>query len=320
MAKGNMLLGYARGKVGSLVFSRQDGEQITRARNYHPKNPRTNPQLYQRAIMATVMAAYSQGKEIFDHSFQNKSVGNMNMREFMSRNARELRNLMSASVDSNYVDNGARVVAPKSLYMVPFEGLIISAGNYTQNLFNYTGGSGYTPTPAQNLTPAQARAQYGLNPGDIYTFIVVYGDQGTPVFTLPEYKEMNSKQFASTFGFVRLQVKEGWDTIHDTISQYKAEELFEVTDVRNAVAPVMSGLFLDFNVTPEALTPKESEDTITMATGLIRSRFDEDLRSDSVLHLVTKSFGIAPKYVIEAWKRGTTALGDSDLILEGGNF
>lgn len=320
MAKGNMLLGYARGKVGSLVFSRQDGEQITRARNYHPKNPRTNPQLYQRAIMATVMAAYSQGKEIFDHSFQNKSVGNMNMREFLSRNARELRNLMSASVDGDYTDNGARVVAPKSLYMVPFEGLIISAGNYTQNLFTYTGGSGYTPIQDQGLTPAQVRAQYGLNPGDIYTFVIVYGDKGTPIFSLPEYNAENSKQLASTFGFVRLQVKEGWDTIHDTISQYKADEIFEVTDVRNAVAPVLTGNFSDFNVTPTALTPQNDEDTITMASGLIRSRFDEDLRSDSVLHLETKSFGIAPKYVIEAWKRGTTALGDSELILEGGNF
>lgn len=320
MAKGNMLLGYARGKVGSLVFSRQDGEQITRARNYHPKNPRTNAQLYQRAIMATVMAAYSQGKEIFDHSFQNKSVGNMNMREFLSRNARELRNLMSASVDGNYVDNGARVVAPKSLYMVPFEGLIISAGNYTQNLFTYNGGSGYTPIQDQGLTPAQVRAQYGLNPGDIYTFIIVYGDQGTPIFTLPEYTAQNSKQFASTFGFVRLMVKEGWDTLHDTISQYKANEIFEVTDVRNAVAPVMTGNFADFNITASALTPTGDEDIIPLASGLIRSRFDEDLRSDSVLHLETKSFGIAPEYVIEAWKRGTTALGDSDLILEGGNF
>lgn len=320
MAKGNMLLGYARGKVGSLVFSRQDGEQITRARNYHPKNPRTNAQLYQRAIMATVMAAYSQGKEIFDHSFQNKSVGNMNMREFLSRNARELRNLMSASVDGGYNDNGARVVAPKSLYMVPFEGLIISAGNYTQNLFGYTKGTNYMPNPAQNMTPAEARSQYGLVPGDIYTFIVVYGDQSAPVFSLPENTSQLSKQFPTTFGFLRLQVKEGWDTIHETISQYKVNEIFDITDVRNVVAPVMTGQFIDFNVTASGLTPKEDEDVIPFAIGLIRSRFDEDLRSDSVLHLETKSFGIAPQYVIEAWKRGTTALGDSDLILEGGNF
>lgn len=320
MAKGNMLLGYARGKVGSLVFSRQDGEQITRARNYHPKNPRTNAQLYQRAIMATVMAAYSQGKEIFDHSFQNKSVGNMNMREFMSRNARELRNLLSASFDANFQDNGARVVAPKSLYMVPFEGMIISAGNYTQNLFNFTADGTYMPVQELALTPAQMRAQYGLNPGDIYTFVIVYGDQGKPIFSLPEITAQNSKQFASTFGFVRLQVKEGWDSIHDAMSQYKANEIFEVTDVRNAITPVLTGNFADLSVTADSLTPKDDEDVIPFAIGLIRSRFDEDLRSDSVLHIVTKSFGIAPQYVIDAWKRGTTALGDSDLILEGGNF
>ena len=43
------------------VFSRLNGQQVSRVRNRNPKNPRTNAQLYQRAIMATVMQAYSAG-------------------------------------------------------------------------------------------------------------------------------------------------------------------------------------------------------------------------------------------------------------------
>ena len=72
MAKGNMLQGMARGKVGDVVFSRLNGQQISRVRNRQPYNPRTNKQLIQRAIMATVMLGYSAGKEIFNHSFQGK--------------------------------------------------------------------------------------------------------------------------------------------------------------------------------------------------------------------------------------------------------
>ena len=74
MAKGNLFQGMGRGKVGDVVFSRLNGEQISRVRNRHPKNPRSNSQLFQRAIMATVMQAYSAGKAIFDHSFEGYAV------------------------------------------------------------------------------------------------------------------------------------------------------------------------------------------------------------------------------------------------------
>lgn len=39
MAKGNPLMSQMRGKVGDLVMTRLAGEQITRSRNRHPKNP-----------------------------------------------------------------------------------------------------------------------------------------------------------------------------------------------------------------------------------------------------------------------------------------
>ena len=62
-----------RGKLGDIVLTRIDGQQIARPRNRQPKNPRTNKQLYQRAVMATVMQAYSAGIKIFDHSFPRVS-------------------------------------------------------------------------------------------------------------------------------------------------------------------------------------------------------------------------------------------------------
>ena len=75
MSKGNLFQGMARGSVGDVTFTRVNGQQVARVRNRKPKNPRTNKQLYQRAIMATVMRAYSAGRAIFDHSFEGVKFG-----------------------------------------------------------------------------------------------------------------------------------------------------------------------------------------------------------------------------------------------------
>lgn len=75
MAKGNLLLGYGRGKVGSLVFSRRKGEQIVRARNTAPANPRTNAQLSQRMKMYAPVKLYRQSMErFFKYAFSLKSA------------------------------------------------------------------------------------------------------------------------------------------------------------------------------------------------------------------------------------------------------
>lgn len=53
MAKGNLFLSQARGKVGSVVFYRKDGEQVTRVYTSQVSNPKTSAQNAQRAIFYT---------------------------------------------------------------------------------------------------------------------------------------------------------------------------------------------------------------------------------------------------------------------------
>ena len=97
MAKGNLFLGHARGKVGSLVFSRQNGEQVTRALNTRPKNPQTDPQIVQRAIAGTVMYAYSYLQEICNHSFEGIAYGAKSQQYFTKVNMDLLRQLYAAN-------------------------------------------------------------------------------------------------------------------------------------------------------------------------------------------------------------------------------
>lgn len=68
MAKSNVFLGLASGKVGDIVFARARGQQITRVRVV-PNNPRTARQQAQRVRMAAVAALYRAGREVLKDSF-----------------------------------------------------------------------------------------------------------------------------------------------------------------------------------------------------------------------------------------------------------
>ena len=89
MSKGNMLLGHARGKVGSVVFSRLKGQQVTRALNPNPNNPRTAAQMYQRALFADAVKFYTRGRRnLFQFAFENKKENESDYNAFMRENAK----------------------------------------------------------------------------------------------------------------------------------------------------------------------------------------------------------------------------------------
>lgn len=329
MAKGNLFQGMGRGKVGDVVFSRLNGEQISRVRNRHPKNPRSNSQLYQRAIMATVMQAYSAGKAIFDHSFEGYAVGAQNQRRFLSLNAKMLRQLVATDINTPIATNSqkARVVAPGVSVPVanPF---IISRGSYQQNLFSFNSASisFKLPDPTTNETVAQYAARVGLVAGDIYTFIIL-AEKKDIAYESNIHDDILASQNYCSFGFVRFIVKDSLSNVTDTIQNYG--QIFNAQtsggDFDRTVES-MSDLDIDMSVTVSGLITKNNTDyTETGAIGLIRSRLDQDLRSDSVMYVKYGStaedmFGIASDYILDEWKNATTNVGDSDLILEGGDI
>ena len=89
MSKGNMLLGHARGKVGSLVFSRVKGQQTTRARNFSPANPRTSSQMYQRALFSNAVKFFTRGRRnLFQFAFEDKKANESDYNAFMRNNVK----------------------------------------------------------------------------------------------------------------------------------------------------------------------------------------------------------------------------------------
>lgn len=325
MAKDNLFLGMARGKVGDIVFYRQDGKQITRTRNRNPRNPRTQKQLVQRAIMATVGLAYKFGSSIFDHAFQGKSVGAQCQREFLSENTRILRGLLSAEVDGGVTNPQGRVVSPKSIAPVPFGGMMISRGTYDQNLFRITDGvstgktiAGLPATLSAEETAAAYSARVGLIPNDLYTIIIFPITSSNPIFEVQGSTGSAGVQYPASFNFVRMRVKD-LSAVQTPAEDLTYDDIFviEATNV-NTTALKASGIDDDIDMDVLFSVGYDS----LGAFGIIRSRDDQDLRSTSYLHLAgnLNAFGITAPLAVSAWMQGSAEVVGSDLILEGGNF
>lgn len=89
MAKGNMLLGYAAGSVGSLTFKRLKGQQVIVPRVSKPYNPRTAKQSIQRGRFAAAVKFFTRGNQNFyKYAFENRKQIESDYNAFMRQNVR----------------------------------------------------------------------------------------------------------------------------------------------------------------------------------------------------------------------------------------
>lgn len=89
MARGSMLMGMARGKLGEFVYARVKGQQVSRAYNKDPYNPQTSAQLYQRSIFTDAVKFYTRGRrQLFPFAFEDKKKTESDYNAFMRANAK----------------------------------------------------------------------------------------------------------------------------------------------------------------------------------------------------------------------------------------
>ena len=317
MAKVGFWLRGSRGKLaGSSMSKGVNGSTIIRE-IVIPKNPRTDAQLYQRAIAATVMRAYSAGKVIFDHAFEGVSRGAKNMYEFQRLNMTNLRRLIAAEVSEG-------VTAPNSLARVCVAGLntpvpnqyIISSGSYEQNLFTFN--NGYALPAATNEETVAAYAQRNnLVAGDIFTLVMFAVDKDYVRANVSPLEDTAfSKLCQCEFFFVRFTVKNGLAANTDAVATLG--QLFTIE--KSGVVPGITEATTIATTLNFSTAFAEGKYTCG-SIGMIRSRDNEDLRSNSVMEFIgEKNFGIASPYILDAWAKQFSAISQSQLILEGGNF
>lgn len=167
MAKGNLLLGTAKNSVGDVVMYRREGAQITRVRVRNVKNPKTNAQSFQRAIMAPIAKFYSPLSVVLERSFEGLSKAKSH-NKFNQVNA----NLARAN----------KWALPKgtSFFPLPYQ---LSQGTLPALSCEHNGGpdtiliGNVTPSEAPTTIGALSAAfvASGYHEGDIVTIILVTG-------------------------------------------------------------------------------------------------------------------------------------------------
>lgn len=317
MAKGNPFLGMARGKVGDVVFYRQQGKQITRARNSAPSNPRTDGQLVQRAVTATVMQAYKAGRAIFDHSFEGRRVGAENQQRFLSVNMAKLREQVLADIAAGSPAGlaTARVVQPKAVWPTP-NAYRVSEGSLVQSLFAY--GSDATNSPSVSITVpsgagtvAQVLAAAGVVADDIFT-IVGFGYRYPASGVAYSPDDLVAPQ--TSFGFIRLRVKASAITLDRPVGSATLGDVFVINETGGT--PIPESTYFSSRITLDQVVAS----AIGGAVGVIRSRENSGERSTCDLYMLSQNFvGVAAVNLLAAWSPVNAGL-DSTLILEGGGF
>lgn len=214
MALSQSFFTLRQGSTKSLTFQVYNGKQVTKDRVNQIRNPRTEDQMIQRAIVATVVRMYQIGQTFFDHSFQGYSYHDGAMARFLSLNTRILRKLYLSDIQKSEPSKMvARFAAMSVEASVGCPNLCASEGTLQQNLFQLytssTSSSGYKLVQPRNNERINEWAQrLGLQKGDIYTFVVIESPimNGTPVASYGS--DFWGRVYNMSLTFVRMIVKD----------------------------------------------------------------------------------------------------------------
>lgn len=318
MAKGNLFLGFARGSVGDVTLYRSEGEQISRARNRHPYNPRSARQAIQRAVNSSVSRIYAAGQVLFDHSFQGFKPGKENQRQFMKVNNRILRQMVLSDLQNN--TEKARLGVPGVSVAVPCDGIMISDGNYPLVAFTWDALIKAFKLPSANVNEKvkEYAARVGFVPGDIFTFGALSLDNtgdAVPAWSTASGDKEESV-WPSLFQWQQLKVKDNIlsdETVIDDNTKYGA--FFD--NYASAGEIDLSGVEYLTSIALDTMTNRFSDAGTIFC---IRSKYGEDLRSTAFLmNANADDYGIKSNLVVPAWTN-PAALQDPDLILDGSEF
>lgn len=173
-----MLLGHARGKVGSLVFSRNNGKQIVRSRAEVVKNPQTEKQMVQRIILNTIAQAYSRMSPITDHSFEGIQTGQASMSFFMHRNMDSLRQKVANEIQAGGDFWNVTAFVPVGSNEFAVNDFVIAKGTLPEVKTIMQGIASTKAAVALATNTYQGVLdEYGLNRGDQLTFVCTQGSR-----------------------------------------------------------------------------------------------------------------------------------------------
>ena len=194
MAKGNLFLGFASGKIGSVVMYRSKGAQVSRALNPSPSNPQSALQMLQRVCLKTSSSAYSLLQDITNHAFEGLAPGTDSQGAFVTRNVQQMRTQLADYINSGDAEEILSCVEAnfnnKADTWPAMRPYIVSQGRAPQVPFKFVQTSGEnTASLALDITfPStptydQLITALGLQRGDQLTFLFLSVDDTDVSYT-----------------------------------------------------------------------------------------------------------------------------------------
>ena len=310
MAKGNMLLGQARGSVGDVVFSVENGQQISKIRVREPRNPQTDKQQIQRAIMATVVKAWSILSPIIRFAWVSTTKGQYNQYEFTSLNVKALRNTYAADEKETrgYQYYNCHCIYPNAASAV-LNGYQISSGNLANNQFIrgwYNQRATFSlPAPKAGDTVKKYASRIKLAKTDRFLFVFMYTDGEI----LWNYPDAAGNEYATVrryhVGYLHLKPRDGFKT--DTTELSTMGQLFEVIE--------KDGCWENIEKLP--VTTKLNAETLDVyyhdypcALGVIKYRGKATKRSSSLMYVdrdphgtiaTPGASGLTIPFILDSW-------------------
>lgn len=169
MAKGNLFLSQARGKVGSVVFTVIKGQQIERVYNASPANPRSSGQQAQRALLGNMVKFYKRAtSKFYKFAYEDKSNRESDYNAFARHNIKRGVYLDRMHYESPYSPAlGKYIISQGSI-----------ATNYTPIFLGEEFGITLPSTTALTTIGAFSTAMLAANPavqeGDIVTWVLAF--------------------------------------------------------------------------------------------------------------------------------------------------
>lgn len=200
MAKGNMMLGYSRGSVGDVTFSRLKGQQIAKARNRTPNNPKTKTQMMQRSLFVSATKFYQQARaKFFKFAFEDKKLHESDFNAFMRHNVKNGTNMTQEAVQAyNYPALGMWVLSKGSLQ--PF--VQKTEGNFYKANTGIVVPSNYeVPTKVGELSKTLIQSNR-FQVGDMLT-MVEYGFSTVGAAPVPALAPLND-DYNTYFSFKQM--------------------------------------------------------------------------------------------------------------------
>lgn len=215
MSKGNMLLGYARGKVGSLVFTRRSGEQVTRAYNGRPSDAKTRGQVEQRSQITNIVRLYQASPSFFKKAFEGKKENWSDYNALVSVN---LKRNPKIYLTKEIADNGGGVAAPYRITQGSLQNILVT-GQGVDSVTNISLGADFEITAATTvgeLSEAILANNTFIMANDQLSYLSIeqYTDNGTPKLRARKYEMVLNVESTTLLNTVMpeqaIAVKEGY--------------------------------------------------------------------------------------------------------------